>query len=97
VPARGEATSTVRYQVDGRTYTTQDLGDLSSIIDPHAGMVIPLEVATDDPATVRVAGDYFPNEDGTAMGFFVVAGSGTGLGFLLANVRDRLRVTPPAG
>ncbi|MEU9079718.1 hypothetical protein [Kitasatospora sp. NPDC048538] len=53
---------TVTYTVGDRGFSTTALG-LKRVEHPQVGTTVPLEAAADDPATVRVVGDRYPNED----------------------------------
>ncbi|MFB6837641.1 hypothetical protein [Streptomyces sp. NPDC056361] len=54
----------ISYEVDGRTYRTDDISlgpDLTRQV--RVGLPVPLEVAADDPSIARVAGAHYPDDD----------------------------------
>ncbi|WP_218779487.1 hypothetical protein, partial [Streptomyces sp. NRRL B-24572] len=71
-PKGGESYE-ISYAVDGRTYRTDDLRlDPDLLRQARLYLSVPLEVAADEPSTVRVEGADYP--DDTFAPTFVLAG-----------------------
>ncbi|MCX4748264.1 hypothetical protein OG455_22570 [Kitasatospora sp. NBC_01287] len=90
LPRKGDEGYTVAYRVGDRDYSTKSL-NLKRIPNPGPGVTVPLEVAQSDPATARVAGEHYPDEDtpSTCLLAAVAATAGllVSLRFLVVRVR----------
>ncbi|MFF3006034.1 hypothetical protein ACFVTF_24880 [Kitasatospora sp. NPDC057940] len=85
---------TVIYRVGDRDYRTSALG-LKRVEKPHVGMTVALEAAADDPATVRVAGDHYPNDDMPATYVLAAVGATAVLLWLVGLLVQRARGRTP--
>ncbi|MFJ2186942.1 hypothetical protein ACIOJE_03130 [Kitasatospora sp. NPDC087861] len=91
---RGGWLYTVTYRVGDRAYSTTALG-LKRLGKPRVGVTVTLEAAADDPATVRVVGDRYPNDDMPATYVLAAVGATAVLLWVVGLLARRVREGTP--
>ncbi|MGW7584039.1 hypothetical protein ACWGKU_04765 [Kitasatospora sp. NPDC054768] len=90
---------TVTYRVGGREYSTASLRVRAAVPHPAVGVTVPLEVAADHPATARVLGTHYPDDDLPDTQLLIATFSAmalpTCLWFLVSRLRARSRTPAP--
>ncbi|MEU1289928.1 hypothetical protein [Kitasatospora sp. NPDC005856] len=96
---KGGVEYTVTYRVGEREYSTTSLNFKHRVKNPGPGAAVPLEVAADHPASARVVGTHYPDDDMPDTQLLITVFSTmallTCLWFLVTRVR-RSRATSPA-
>jgi hypothetical protein len=96
---KGGVEYTVTYRVGEREYSTTSLNLGHVVMHPGLGVTVPLEVAGDHPASARVVGGHYPDDDMPATQLLIAAVSTMTLlaclWFLITRVR-RSRPRSPA-
>ncbi|MFF2546787.1 hypothetical protein ACFVUY_30100 [Kitasatospora sp. NPDC058063] len=91
---------TLTYRVGEREYSTTSLKVGRAVAHPAVGVTVPLEVAADHPATARVLGTHYPDDDMPDTQLLIATFSAmallTCLWFVVTGVRSRSRTPSPA-